>query len=235
MKAFAYLRVSGKGQLDGSGFDRQLESVTAFCSKHGYTVQQVFEEQVSGTTGEEDRQEFALMVSAILKNGVNTIIVESLDRLAREYRIQEQLLIYLASKGINLVAANTGENITEAINADPMRKAMVQIQGVFAELDKSLLVRKLRKARELVRDQEGKCEGRKGYKDTEEGIILLKEIRKLRRKRKGGKGKTYDQVAAELNQQGYTAANGKPFTGNTVRGILHRQKQLGKNNIVLTM
>lgn len=224
MEIFAYLRVSGKGQLDGSGFERQLESVTAFCSQQGYKVQQVFQEQVSGTTGEEDRQEFALMVAAILKNGVNTIIVESLDRLAREYRIQEQLLIYLASKGIHLIAANTGENITDAMNSDPMKKAMVQIQGVFAELDKSLLVKKLRTAREQKREQNGKCEGRKGYKDTAEGVIILKEIRRLRRKRKGGKGKTYDQVAAELNEQGYAAANGKPFTGNTVRGILHRQK-----------
>ncbi len=226
LEVFAYLRVSGKGQLDQSGFDRQLASVNTFCSKQGYKVQQVFKEQVSGTAGEEDRQEFTMMVSAILKNGVNTIVVESLDRLAREYRIQEQLVIYLASKGINLIAANTGENITEAINADPMRKAMVQIQGVFAELDKSLLVRKLRKARELKRAEVGKCEGRKGYKDTEQGIAILKEIRRLRRRRKGRKGKTFDQVASELNQQGYLATNGKPFTGNTVKGILHRQKKM---------
>jgi hypothetical protein len=35
---------------------------------------------------------------------------------------------------------------------------------------------------------------------------------------------TFDQVAAELNGQGFTAFNGKAFTGNTVKGILHRQK-----------
>ncbi len=51
---------------------------------------------------------------------------------------------------------------------------MVQIQGVFAELDKSLLVRKLCKAREQKRVESGKCEGRKGYKDTPEGIALPK-------------------------------------------------------------
>lgn len=226
MKVFAYLRVSGKGQLDGSGFDRQLESINNFCSSQElpFEVVQVFKEQVSGTAEGEDRQEFALMVSAILKNGVHTIIVESLDRLAREYRIQEQLLIYLASKGIDLIAANTGENITQAMDSDPMKKALIQIQGVFAELDKSLLVKKLRKARDQIRAKGVKCEGRKGYTDTEEGIALLKEIRRLRRRRKGGKGRTYDQVAEELNEQGYTAANGKPFTGNTVKGILHRQK-----------
>lgn len=222
MHVYGYLRVSGKGQIDGYGFDRQEEVITVFCEQQGYQLERVFREQVSGTTDETNREEFAAMVSAILKNGVDTIVVESLDRLAREYRIQEQLLIYLAAKDINLIAANTGENITRAISDDPMKKALVQIQGVFAELDKSLLVKKLRKARERVREDTGKCEGRKGYAETEQGMVILREIRRLRRRRKGVKQMTYEQVAAELNNQGHTATNGKPFTGNTVRGILHR-------------
>jgi len=106
-----------------------------------------------------------------------------------------------------------------------MKKAMVQMQGIFAELDKSLLVKKLRKSREQVRKEKGKCEGRKSYKETEEGTKILKEIRRLRRRRKGRKQRTFKEVAASLNDQGYTAANGKPFTANTVRGILHRQKK----------
>ncbi len=225
MKIYAYLRVSGKGQLKGHGFDRQLDAINAYCDKHGHEIDQVFKEQVSGTVDETDRPEFSAMISAILRDGVDTIIVESLDRLAREYRIQEQLLIYLASKDINLITANTGENVTRAISEDPMKKAMVQMQGIFAELDKSLLVKKLRKSRERIRQERGKCEGRKGYKDTERGAEILREIRWLRRKRKGRVRRTFNEIAENLNEQGYTAANGKPFTGNTVRGILHRQKK----------
>ena len=107
---------------------------------------------------------------------------------------------------------------------------MVQIQGVFAELDKSLLVKKLKKARDQVREQTGKCEGRKGYNETEEGLTILKEIQRLRgRKRIGRRQKTSDQIAIAMNQQGYSAANGKPFTGNTVKGILFRQQQRKKS------
>jgi hypothetical protein len=134
-------------------------------------------------------------------------------------------LIYLVSKEINLISANTGENVTQAIQSDPMKKAMVQIQGIFSELDKSLLVRKLRKAREKVRKETGKCEGRKSYKETEEGTKILKEIRRLRRRRKGRKQRTFKEVAEELNEQGYTTGHDTPFTGNTVRGILHRLKK----------
>jgi DNA invertase Pin-like site-specific DNA recombinase len=225
MKVYAYLRVSGKGQLNGHGFERQLDAINAYCDKHGHEIDQVFKEQVSGTKDETNRPEFSAMITAILRDGVDTIIVESLDRLAREYRIQEQLLIYLASKNINLIAANTGENVTTAISEDPMKKAMVQMQGIFAELDKSLLVKKLRKSRERISLEKGKCEGRKGYKETERGAEILREIRRLRRKRKGRVRRTFNEIAENLNEQGYTAANGKPFTGNTVRGILHRQKK----------
>jgi len=225
MRVYAYLRVSGKGQVVGHGFDRQLDSIQAFCDNAGHEIDQVFKEQVSGTKGEAGRPEFKAMIGEILRNGINTVVVESLDRLAREYRIQEQLLIYLASKDINLISANTGENVTRAITADPMKKAMVQMQGIFAELDKSLLVKKLRKSREKVREETGKCEGRKSYKETEEGIKILKEIRRLRRRRKGRKQRTFNEVAELLNDQEYTDANGNPFTGNTVRGILHRLKK----------
>lgn len=222
MKAYAYLRVSGKGQVVGHGFDRQLESIQSYCEKAGYRIDRVYQEQVSGTKGEADRPEFTSMVTAILKNGCNTIIVESLDRLAREYRIQEQLLIYLASKEIDLIAANTGENVTKAITEDPMRKAMVQMQGIFAELDKSLLVKKLRKAREKVRQETGRCEGPKPFYTGEEGNSVLKEIRRLRRKRKGMPRMTFNRIAEELNSQGLRSANGKAFTGNSVSTILHR-------------
>jgi DNA invertase Pin-like site-specific DNA recombinase len=225
MKVYAYLRVSGKGQVVGHGFDRQLDAIQSFCNRQGYEIEEVFKEQVSGTVDETDRPEFSSMVTNILRDGVDTIVIESLDRLAREYRIQEQLLIYLASKDINLIAANTGENVTRAISEDPMKKAMVQMQGIFAELDKSLLVKKLRKSREQIRQEKGKCEGRKGYKDTEKGAEILREIRRLRRRRKGRVRTTFNEIAEMLNEQGYTAAHGKPFTGNTVRGILHRQKK----------
>ncbi len=228
MKVYAYLRVSGRGQIVGTGFDRQLQSIQAYCAKAGFEVDRVFSEQVSGTKGETDRPEFKVMIAEILRDGIDTVIVESLDRLARAYRIQEQLLIYLASKGISLISANTGENVTRAVTEDPMKKAMVQMQGIFAELDKSLTVKKLRTAREKIRKERGKCEGRKGYAETERGAEILREIRRLRRRRKGHVRSTFNEIAETLNGQGYTAANGKPFTAITVRGILHRYRKAKK-------
>jgi site-specific DNA recombinase len=174
---FAYCRVSGRGQLDGNGFARQMEAIKRFCGEAGYHINKVYREQVSGTADENGRPKFLSMVSAILENGCNTVVVERLDRLAREYRVQESLIIFLASKGIDLIVATTAENVTEAVHGDPMKKALIQVQGVFAELDKSLLVKKLRKARDKVRAQKGRCEGPKKFGSTPEEAKILKKVR----------------------------------------------------------
>jgi DNA invertase Pin-like site-specific DNA recombinase len=225
-RAYSYIRVSGKSQLTGHGFDRQEEIISAYAEKAGYEIIQTFrEEAVSGTKGEVDRPAFQEMMSEILRNGVRIVIIEGLDRLAREYRIQETLLIYLASKGVTLISARTEEDVTESIQSDPMRKALVQIQGVFAELEKNLLVKKLRNAREKVRQQKGSCEGRKGYSDFKNPSYyeqLMKEIKKLRRKPKGQKRMPFTQVAEELNKQKWETPSGKIFTGQIVQNILRK-------------
>jgi len=75
---FGYLRGSGKGQIDGHGFARQLETIQKFCVQSGYEIQKVFKEQISGTKDESDRPKFSSMVTAILADGCDTVVVESL-------------------------------------------------------------------------------------------------------------------------------------------------------------
>ena len=58
MKVFAYVRVSGKGQVTGHGFDRQLESIERFCSKRSFEIERIFKEQISGTKDETERPQF---------------------------------------------------------------------------------------------------------------------------------------------------------------------------------
>ena len=222
-QAVAYLRVSSKGQTNGDGFERQEDVINRYAAKHDIQIKHVYREDVSGTTSETDRPEFQEMVSDLLKNGCRTVIIERLDRLAREYRIQETLLIYLASKGLSLISAATEENVTEAIQEDPMKKALVQMQGVFAELEKNLLVKKLRVARQRKKAVTGKCEGRKSY--SERAPEVLAEVKRLRRKRKGIDRRTsFSQIAEILNDKGFRNSTGNLFNGKTVSSLYHRNK-----------
>jgi DNA invertase Pin-like site-specific DNA recombinase len=228
-KCYGYLRVSSRGQVKGHGFSRQLETIKTYAKGQGYEIDGVFKDKgVSGTNDEAHRPQFAAMIEDILSNGVRTVIIEDLSRLARQYRIQEQLLIYLASKNIVLINASTAENVTQAINDDPMKKAMIQIQGVFGELDKNLLVRKLRKAREAKKKATGKCEGIKRYgEDSPAEQAIIKRIRYMRRLPRGlNKSRmTYQAICDQLNSEGIMTQRGKPWATAQVWNVLNRSYQ----------
>lgn len=111
-----------------------------------------------------------------------------------------------------------------------MRKALIQIQGVFAELDKNLTVRKLRngrsKAREknqrteasLTLDGRGKCEGRKSYKENNKELI--EAAKKLYRKPRKGKRLPLLSISEKLFDLGYFTANGKPFSASQIKRLI---------------
>ena len=231
IKAVSYSRVSGKGQVEGYGFDRQEENINHFANQNGYDLVEFYrEEGVSRTTGEEDRPAFKEMLLNVIRQKIDFIILEGMDRLARELRVQENLCVYLASKDIQLISANTGENITKAIEEDPMKKAMIQIQGVFAELDKSQVVRKLRNGREKTRernekaktnltlDGNGKCEGRKSYAQTNPELIQL--VKKLSRKPKNRTRPSLRKISSKLFELGYSTKSGNQFSASQIKNLL---------------
>ena len=223
IKAYGYLRVSGTGQVDGDGFDRQRELISRFADQVEIIIPRFYEERgISGAKGEEDRPAFQEMLTAILSNGVRAVIVERLDRLAREYRVQEELLVYLAAKGITLWNAATGENVTEAVAADPMKKALIQMQGIFAELEKSLIVKRLAAARARKRAETGKCEGQKGWNEAapERKAEILKVVRAMRRKpRNQGRPSSYQAIADRLNAEGMPPLKGGEWSAQLVRAF----------------
>jgi len=208
--AYGYPRVSSKGQTRGHGPRRQRDIIKDFAKRNGYEVVGWYPEAYTGTEG--DRPAFADMLTAILANGVKVIIVESLDRFARDLMVQNALLAKLASEGITLIAANTGEDVTAAMSDDPMRWALVQIQGIFSELDKRQLVRKLKRARAAKKASTGRCEGALPFGAYEGESETLDRVRQLRRKRKGVKRMSVQRIADQLNAEECHNRSGDPWT-----------------------
>jgi len=216
MKAFAYLRVSGKGQIEGDGLTRQEESIRNYAALNGITVEKVFaDEGVSGTL--ETRPALAEMMVSLEMNGhgVKSVIIERVDRLARDLMIQEAIINDLQSRGFNLISVHEGSDL---LSGDPTRTMIRQILGAVSQYDKAMIVMKLRAARDRKRLLNGKCEGRRGYSEIAPNIIA--EIKRLRRKPKGGRRLTYGMIAEELNRKNLLSLNGMPFSSGLVRKIV---------------
>ena len=221
-EAVAYLRVSDISQINGTGFDRQAEAIKSFAKSRNYSIIREYRESHTGTDG--DRPVFNEMIKELLNNHCRVVIVERLDRLARDLSVQMNLLALLMRHKITLFSASTGQNVTEDMKTDPMLKALIQIQGTFAELEKSLLVAKLQKARKLKREKTGSCEGKKpfGYYEGEEETLKL--IKKLHRKPHKEKRLGYYKIARILNEKGVPSRTGVPWNGMTIKGILEKKK-----------
>lgn len=225
MKAFSYLRVSGKGQVLGDGFPRQREAIEKYAKAHGIVIEEEFrDEGISGTTELADRDGLARMLDRIESNGVRTVLVERSDRVARDLLVGEVILGQFRDLGVTVIEAASGNELT-ADDTDATKVLIRQILGAVAQFDKSVTVAKLRAARDRMRKNEGRCEGRKpfGTFDGEDGV--LKKILTLRRPRKGFGRLSFRKIAEALNSEGHITRTGKPWNASTIRNIVSRIKK----------
>jgi DNA invertase Pin-like site-specific DNA recombinase len=211
-KAFGYLRVSGESQVNGDGFPRQRETIERYAAANNLRIVKYFEEQgVSGTT--LDRPALSDMMVALLGNGTHVVVVEKLDRIARDLMVQETLIESLRRQGFELVSAAPGEE--NLCSDDPGRKFMRQIMGAVAEYDKSMLVLKLRAARQRKKKAGTMIEGRKPFGFREGERATIDRMLALR-----NEGKNWEGIAKTLNAEDLRPRQGRQWFPASVRTIV---------------
>lgn len=221
IKVYYYIRVSGAGQVDKDGPERQLEACKAFAGQQRLlsSATRFFEKGVSGTVEGIDRPEFSRMLEFIADDqheGPKAILVERMDRLARDLMVQEFLLRECRSRGIQVFAADQGTSVDMASDGgDPTRKLIRQVLGALAEWEKSALVLKLRKARDRMREEEGRCEGPLPFGSTPAEQKVLRAMLDLTQV-----CDDYQSIADKLNDAGLRTRFGNPWGKNTVHRTL---------------
>lgn len=214
-KAYAYLRVSSAGQVDGDGFPRQRAAIEAYARAHNMRIVRFFQEEgVSGTKDLENRPALQEMMLALLSNGVRTVLVEKLDRLARDLMVQEAIVGDMRKRGFELISVAEPDLCSD----DPSRKLVRQIFGAIAEYDRCMIVLKLRGARQRMRARTGRCEGRKPYGAREGEQEVINRIVELRKN-----GLNYSNIADKLNALGVRARNGGVWYPANVSRVLERE------------
>lgn len=212
-RAYSYLRVSGRGQVDGDGFPRQRKSVEEYSRKNRMEIVTEFrDEGVSGTMF--DRPGLTDLFVALKADGVRTVLVEKADRLARDLIVSETLLAEFRRIGVKVIAAEGGTDLT--VNSDdPSRKMIRQILGVVSEWEKSCIVQKLRAARIRSKEKHGRCEGRKPYGEKPGESNIVARIHQLRNERL-----TLNEIVDRLNSEGIKARSGGKWHYTQIRRIL---------------
>ena len=142
---------------------------------------------------------------------MRVILVETASRFARSVLTQEAGFGHLQGLGVTLIAVDSPESF---LSQEPMMVALRQMQGVFAQLDKATLVAKLKSGRERKKRETGKGCGRKSLVELAPEAVAL--ARKLRRYPVNGHKRSLNEVAAELEVQGYVTRRGTRYGGAAV-------------------
>jgi DNA invertase Pin-like site-specific DNA recombinase len=127
------------------------------------------------------------MMTALHGNGIKLVLVEKLDRLARDLMVQETIIGDLRKHGFDLISVTEPDLLQD----DPTRKLMRQIFGAIAEYEKTMIVLKLRGARQRQKAKTGRCEGAKPSGDLPGEKDVIARMRELR-----ASGLGFDRIAA---------------------------------------
>lgn len=222
MNIVSYIRVSGRGQLDGDGPERQRDSIIQFDKTNNLVWhKEFFEKGVSGTVEGANRPAFTEMLEFIENQPahhsttIQAIVVERLDRLARDLMVQELLLKECRDRGIEVFSADIGLVDQATNDGDPSRKLIRQVLGAVAEFAKSELVMKLSKARNRMRTQTGRCEGRKPYGARPGEQTILSAIREYVNMKC-----PLETIARLLNDSGFRTRYDKMWTRQNVGSLV---------------
>jgi DNA invertase Pin-like site-specific DNA recombinase len=213
VNCFCYLRVSGLGQRDGDGYDRQLLACQEYASSHGLAIEQDFRECMTGTSEMEDRPALGEMLAALEETGVKIVLVEKMDRVARDLLVQETIIGDMLRRGYTVIS--TAE--PDLCSKEPSRVLIRQIFGALAQWERACICLKLKGARDRIKARNGRCEGQKPYGTKPGEADTLKRMQTLR-----ASGMKLAKIVDQLNAEGFLGRKGKPWTLGSLHRILNR-------------
>lgn len=232
MRLAIYLRVSSDSQLDGYGLDVQERACRSWAKANGHRVVAVFTDAgVSGALDALDRPGLSAALLALqAPPDADGLLVARLDRLARALTVQEASLAIAWRAGARVFTADSGE-VHQDDPDDPMRTALRQVVGVFAELDRRMVVKRLRDGRTAKAGQGRHATGAYAYgyrgegkgrqrdaapnADEQRAVARILELR--------AQGQSYREVAAALDAAGLRPRRAALWSAMAVRNVAVRE------------
>ena len=159
-----YVRVSSFDQ----NADRQLDQVA---------VDRLFTDKASGK--DTQRPELDALLDFVREG--DTVVVHSMDRLARNLDDLRRVVQRLTKRGVRIEFIK--ENLTFTGEDSPMANLMLSVMGAFAEFERALIRERQREGIALAK-QRGAYRGRKKS-------LLPERAAELRRRVAGGEAKSH--------------------------------------------
>lgn len=225
----SYSRSSADRLLGVYGQDQEIEE---WAGREGYTiVGHARDVKVHSQSSVDDRQGLSAVVEAIRDGKAAGVVVHKLDRLARDWYIQDQAVHAVWDVGGRVFSTDYGEWKPDK-PGDPqwnLRKKYAEI----AEAEYHALLQRLQAARRRkiarggyggghrIRRRYGvelvSIQGKLEYRPIPEEQTVIKRICA-----ETGVGVSYSALARDLNAEGVRTATGAPWSKKVIRDLALR-------------
>ena len=151
MKVVLYLRVSDKSQNP----ENQRNELMEVARRNGWTViNEYCDHGISGAKGRDKRPAFDEMIKSGLRKEYDLVMFWAVDRASRNLTDLVQMMDDFSAKNVGMYFHQQSIDSTT-----PSGRAMLQMAGVFAQFERSMLKERILAAHNRAR-AEGKTIGR---------------------------------------------------------------------------
>lgn len=227
LRLIGYRRVSTVGQVDRYGLPAQETDLRDYARGAHKMVRIETDGAKSGTLPAEERPGLVAALKAIKAGEADGLLIPGdLDRLARELIVQEAILSQVWKAGGVVHTTTRGEVLADDPD-DPMRTAIRQFMGVYAQLDRAMVAKRMRNGRKA----KAAAGGYAGYgspafgQHSVEGELVTDEREAAvtaRMVELREEGTSYQRIAETLNAEGLTSKRGGLWHSQTVARVLER-------------
>ena len=214
----AYLRVSHQESLNGTSLEVQEKKCRAFAELHGFSIDKVYSEVVSGGVEFRKRPVFQKVLSE-LKSG-SKLVVSRLDRLSRKVIDTLKLVDDFKKEHKDICITDIGN-----IHKDGVSKIFVTILASLAEIERENISQRVKASKKIAKEERRylggytefgyKVEDKKLVPDDKEFTVLQSMVNL----RKSGLG--YRKISDEIKNK-----FGKRIYYPQVHKILNRPHNL---------
>ena len=216
-------------QIQGHSLDAQRREIERYCERNGYRLERIYaDEGVSAHTDDiKKRPQLCALLDDAEHDRFDTVIVHTLDRWARNMRVQGQALQRLGRAGVGFVS------VTENFDySTPSGRLLLTVIGGVAEFFSDQLSVHVAKG-QRQRAEKGLNSGPVpfGYATDEAGgvaRIVPVEANVVRRAfAMSAARRPNGEIARWINSQGFKTRSGRIFTTHAVRDLLKCRFHVG--------
>jgi len=139
-----YARVSTANQ----NFDAQVSECRAYAERCGYTVEEIYTDQISGTTGQDERPALSRLLHDAFLKKYDAVVVYSIDRVGRSLKNCLEILETLKNSKITFISLQQQIDTSSATG-----QLIFQVFSCLASYERTMILERTALGRQRAKER----------------------------------------------------------------------------------